>query len=79
MQTEQTETDDESGLAGDRLVGVAEIGNFIDPAMSLWKVQRLLEAGVYPSTKEGRIYVASKVALRECWIEMTRQKRGGRD
>ena len=58
-------------LAEDRLVGVEAIGQFIDPNMSLWKVQRLLEDEFYPSWKEGRVYVASKRALREHWERMT--------
>ena len=62
----------DEGLAGDRLVGVRAINQFIDPEMSEWKVQRLLEEGVYPSWKEGRVYVASKRALRERWVQKTR-------
>jgi hypothetical protein len=67
----QTETN-ESSLADDRLVGVEAIARFVDPAMSLWKMQRLLETGHYPHSREGKIYVASKTALRERWREMTR-------
>ena len=67
MKTEASES-----LAGDRLVGVEAIAQFIDPNLSLWKAQRLLEEGYYPHWKEGRIYVASKAALREHWCEMTR-------
>ena len=69
MKTEVT-----ASFAEDRLVGVEAIAAFIDPNMSLWKVQRLLEEGIYPSWKEGRIYVASKSALREHWHAMTRSK-----
>jgi hypothetical protein len=58
-------------LAEDRLVGVEQIGAFIDPSMSLWKVQRLLEDQIYPSWREGRVYVASKRALRAHWERMT--------
>jgi RNase H-fold protein (predicted Holliday junction resolvase) len=71
MQTEQTETN-ESSLAEDRLVGVEAIAEFIDPNLSLWKAQRLLEEGYYPHWREGKIYVASKAALLEHWIRMTR-------
>jgi len=66
MKTETTES-----FAGDRLVGVEAIAQFIDPNLSLWKAQRLLEAGYYPSWREGRIYVASKAALSERWRQMT--------
>jgi hypothetical protein len=48
------------------------IGQFIDPSMSLWKVQRLLEDSVYPCTREGKNYVASKTALRARWHHLTR-------
>jgi hypothetical protein len=40
--------------------------------MSPWKMQRLLATGHYPHWREGKIYVASKAALRARWIEMTR-------
>ena len=69
--TTETETN-ESSLADDRLVGVAAIAAFIDPTLSHWKAQRLLEEGYYPHWREGKIYVASKAALREHWIRMTR-------
>ena len=58
-------------FADDRLVGVAAIAGFIDPNMSHWKAQKLLEDRIYPSWREGRIYVASKAALRERWRQMT--------
>jgi hypothetical protein len=58
-------------FADDRLVGVEAIAKFIDPNLSLWKAQRLLEEGHYPSWREGRIYVASKTALCERWRQMT--------
>lgn len=70
MQTEATETS--RSFADDRLVGVAAIAKFIDPKLSLWKAQKLLEDGFYPCWREGRIYVASKSAVRERWREMTR-------
>jgi hypothetical protein len=66
-------------FADDRLVGVGAIAKFIDPNLSLWKAQRLLEEGYYPSWREGRIYVASKAALAERWRQMTRQKREAED
>jgi hypothetical protein len=74
VPTIQTETgeDLDEGLVSDRLVGVEPIGHFIDPTLSPWKVQRLLEDGYYPHWKEGRVYVASKAALRAHWREMTR-------
>ena len=58
-------------IADDRLVGVEAIAQFIDPALSLWKAQRLLEEGYYPHSKEGRVYVASKRALLERWRKVT--------
>jgi hypothetical protein len=65
-------TETSESLADDRLTGVEAIGQFIDPEMSQWKTQRLLEEGYYPHWKEGRVYVASKKALREHWGKMTR-------
>jgi hypothetical protein len=65
-------TETSESLADDRLTGVEAIREFIDPEMSQWKTQRLLELGYYPHWKEGRVYVASKTALREHWREMTR-------
>jgi hypothetical protein len=62
----------ESSLADDRLVGVEAIAAFIDPSMSPWKMQRLLATGHYPYWREGKVYVASKAALRARWIQMTR-------
>jgi hypothetical protein len=63
-------TQDQS-FAGDRLVGVAAIAAFIDPNMSLWKAQKLLEGGAYPCWREGRVYVASRSALRRRWLQKT--------
>jgi hypothetical protein len=58
----------EPGIGHD---GGPAIAKFIDPSLSLWKAQRLLEDGYYPSWREGRIYVASKAALCERWRQMT--------
>lgn len=71
MKTPEDEATSET-LAGDRLVGIAAIQQFLDPNLSEWKVQRLLQQGLYPSWREGRIFVASKRALRERWIQKTR-------
>jgi hypothetical protein len=76
MRTEQAETDDEDGLGSDRLTGVEAIARFIDPHLSLWKAQKLLEDGTYPSVKEGHVYVASKAAIRQRWREMTSAQLG---
>jgi RNase H-fold protein (predicted Holliday junction resolvase) len=70
VKTEASETS--HSFADDRLVGIEAIAEFIDPNLSLWKAQRLLEEGYYPHWREGKIYVASKAALLEHWIRMTR-------
>jgi hypothetical protein len=71
VTTKATQQAERDGLAEDRLVGVEAIAQFIDPNLSLWKAQRLLEEKIYPSWKEGRVYVASRRALREHWERMT--------
>jgi hypothetical protein len=62
-------------LADDRLVGAEAIGRFIDPRLSPRETRRLLETGLYPAWREGRVYVASKTAIREHWEKMTRRFR----
>jgi hypothetical protein len=59
-------------IAEDRLVGAENIGRFIDPTMTEREARRLLEQGHYPCWREGKVYVASKVAILAHWRQMTR-------
>ena len=63
---------DITSIADDRLVGAEAIGHFIDPTMTEREARRLLEQGHYPCWREGKVYVASKVALLRHWRQMTR-------
>lgn len=63
-------------IAEDRLEGALAIGRFIDPNMTPREARRLLEQGHYPCWREGRVYVASKVAMLRHWRERTAQLKG---
>jgi hypothetical protein len=62
---------DAGTIAEDRLVGAEAIGRFIDPRMTPRVARRLLEAGLYPCWREGKVYVASRRALVAHWRRMT--------
>jgi hypothetical protein len=59
-------------IASDRLEGAEAIRDFIKPGMAMRTARRLLEDGIWPCWREGRLYVASKAALREHWRQKTR-------
>ncbi|HEY1244168.1 MAG TPA: hypothetical protein VGF29_04985 [Hyphomicrobiaceae bacterium] len=67
----QAQSIDHSAIGDDRLVGAEAIGHFIDARMSPRVARRLLEAGLYPCWREGKLYVASKAALVAHWRRMT--------
>jgi hypothetical protein len=63
-------------IAEDRLEGAEQIGRFIGN-LTPRETRRLLEGGHWPCWREGRIYVASKAALRAHWRAMTAQLNPG--
>ena len=63
-------------IAEDRLEGAKAIARFIDPNMTEREMHLRLERGDYPHWREGRTYVASKMALLAHWRAKTAQLPG---
>jgi hypothetical protein len=64
--------DNDTTLADDRLVGVAQIAKFRGEAER--RTRHLISRGLLPTGREGDLIVASKRVLREQWERTTSAK-----